>query len=386
LPLLFLLPMLRCCTAGLFTYVRLMKECWAHDPKQRPSFEVIARRLKAMQRWRKIISKHSTLHRAASALRQSSSSSSLTKEGSSKAAAHGGSAAAAVGGGSAATSVLTANGNGGPSTPALSRARSSKLGGAAAAAAVAAENGMPPRAPVIASGAASLPLSGAAAVPEYSSSECDNDSLPEFEDFEDGDAMQYAGSVPVSEAVVAGTRLAVIGVCSHQDERDALASVAGAELSLARKVVLVGSDLPAGTFSRPQAMRGTGMNSLEETRTRRSGGSASASFTAGPQVRENRVQDSRAWCVGVSVGSSVQVPPRVGFQQQLGLWLPQMVCCFLAPCLLLSKEGPCLFSSCFLAGAAWGCAVTCSAPAVACAVCSLLSPCAGQQVPLSDWG
>lgn len=265
-----------------------MEECWAHDPKQRPSFEVIARRLKAMQRWRKIISKHSALHRAASALRQSSSSCSLTKEGSNKAgssaAAHG-DAAAAAGGGSLVTSVLTANGNGGSSTPALSRVRSSKLGGtAAAAAAAAAESGMPPRAPIV-SGAASM-LSGVAAVPEYSSSECDNDSLPEFVDFEDADAMQYAGSVPVSEAVVAGTRLAVIGVCSHQDERDALASVAGAELSLARKVVLVGSDLPAGTFSRPQSMRGTGMSSLEETRIRRPGGSTNASFTAGPQVSD----------------------------------------------------------------------------------------------------
>lgn len=28
-----------------------MKECWAQDPKQRPSFGPIARRLKAMQHW-----------------------------------------------------------------------------------------------------------------------------------------------------------------------------------------------------------------------------------------------------------------------------------------------------------------------------------------------
>jgi hypothetical protein len=37
--------------AGLSSYIRLMKECWAQDPTQRPSFSSIARRLKAMQHW-----------------------------------------------------------------------------------------------------------------------------------------------------------------------------------------------------------------------------------------------------------------------------------------------------------------------------------------------
>lgn len=271
--------------AGLFTYVRLMKECWAHNPAQRPSFEVIARRLKAMQRWRKIISKHSTLHRAASALRHSSSSGSLnTKEqgrGGSGTHPNGspqvtgasadGIAAAAAAGGSAATSMVTANGTG-PSTPALSRARSG------------ADAGMPPRAPVNTPATSQQPTPGHLTVPDYSSSEYDEESLPEIEDFEDADNMQFAASAPVSEAVVAGTRLAVIGVCSHQDERDALASVAGAELSQARKVVLVGSDLPAGAFSRPQSMRGTGVNSLEETRSKRLGSAGVSVTSSGPQV------------------------------------------------------------------------------------------------------
>jgi hypothetical protein len=270
--------------SGLFTYVRLMKECWAHDPAQRPSFEVIARRLKAMQRWRKIISKHSTLHRAANALRHSSSSSSLSKEqqhaksGSPQATGHieglGGAAAMAAAGGSAAASVLTVLGSG-PATPALSRNRSGALAPAADSSA------LPPKAPVNNSAASQQQQSPA--VPEYSSSEYDDDSLPELEDIDDTDNNQLAASAPVSEAVVQGTRLAVIGVCSHQDEADALASVAGSELALARKVVLVGSDLPAGAFNRPQSIRG--MNSSEEMRSRRVG-SAGTSFTApgGPLV------------------------------------------------------------------------------------------------------
>jgi hypothetical protein len=44
-------PAVPCPTAGLDNYIRLMKECWAQDPKQRPSFGPIARRLKAMQHW-----------------------------------------------------------------------------------------------------------------------------------------------------------------------------------------------------------------------------------------------------------------------------------------------------------------------------------------------
>ena len=34
-----------------------MEACWAQDPSERPSFESIARRIKAMQRWRKLIGK-----------------------------------------------------------------------------------------------------------------------------------------------------------------------------------------------------------------------------------------------------------------------------------------------------------------------------------------
>ena len=44
-----------------------MEACWAQDAAERPSFEVIARRIKAMQQWRKVISKmrhvvHSDMH------------------------------------------------------------------------------------------------------------------------------------------------------------------------------------------------------------------------------------------------------------------------------------------------------------------------------------
>lgn len=41
---------------GLWSYIRLMQDCWSHEPSARPSFEAIARRIKAMQRWRKVIS------------------------------------------------------------------------------------------------------------------------------------------------------------------------------------------------------------------------------------------------------------------------------------------------------------------------------------------
>ena len=35
--------------AGLQAYIRLMQECWSHEDAQRPTFETIARTLKAMQ-------------------------------------------------------------------------------------------------------------------------------------------------------------------------------------------------------------------------------------------------------------------------------------------------------------------------------------------------
>jgi len=246
------------CIAGLFTYERLMKECWAHDPAERPSFEVIARRLKAMQRWRTIISKHSTLHRAASAVRQSSSCSSLAKAGAAPAAA-----AAGHSGSPQAAAVPTANGN----SADLQRARSSVFSPQT-------DSEQAPLRP--ARGSPSASQQELSCVPSYLS-DYDDDELPEFDDLEDFDAaLQQAASAPVSEAVVHGTRLAVIGVSSHQDEQDALASVAGAELSHARKVVLVGSDLPAGTFSR-QSMRG-GMGSLEDQSRGRRIGSAGPSF------------------------------------------------------------------------------------------------------------
>jgi hypothetical protein len=39
------------CCVGLNRYIRLMEECWARDPQERPSFCEIARRLKAMKHW-----------------------------------------------------------------------------------------------------------------------------------------------------------------------------------------------------------------------------------------------------------------------------------------------------------------------------------------------
>jgi hypothetical protein len=257
--------------AGLFTYVRLMQECWAHDPAARPSFEVIARRLKAMQRWRKIISKHSALHRAASALRQNSSCSSLAKAGAGG-SAHNGSlhnGSPHVNGTAqvpASPQVTGMSADSMAPPPANGNSRSSTLRTRSSVLSPGTDSGvLPPRPPMGSSVPSQLSQSG---VPDSSSSDYEDDSLPEIEEFEDADTTQQQASVPVSEAVIAGTRLAVIGVGTYQDERDALASVAGDELSLARKVVLVGSDLPAGTFGR-QSLRGAG--SSEEARAKRFG-------------------------------------------------------------------------------------------------------------------
>lgn len=57
---------------GLQNFIRLMQECWAQDPAQRPTFESIARRLKAMQRWRMVLSRHQKLRATVQALRLSS--------------------------------------------------------------------------------------------------------------------------------------------------------------------------------------------------------------------------------------------------------------------------------------------------------------------------
>lgn len=42
-----------------------MEACWAQNAAERPSFEVIARRIKAMQRWRKLIGKMQRVGNAA---------------------------------------------------------------------------------------------------------------------------------------------------------------------------------------------------------------------------------------------------------------------------------------------------------------------------------
>jgi hypothetical protein len=67
LPLLHALTDPACCCccccihSGLDMFVRLMRDCWSQQAADRPCFEVIARRLKAMQRWRKLKVRHAAV-------------------------------------------------------------------------------------------------------------------------------------------------------------------------------------------------------------------------------------------------------------------------------------------------------------------------------------
>jgi hypothetical protein len=117
--------------AGLNSYIKLMKECWAQDPKQRPSFAKIVSRLKAMQHW---------FYACSNALRLSSTASklqNLRQNSSSK----GGNTPLAVGPGAvpyqhqAEASAAAAARAAGPKAVATHGAAAGAAGGAATAAA-----------------------------------------------------------------------------------------------------------------------------------------------------------------------------------------------------------------------------------------------------------
>jgi hypothetical protein len=321
----------------LATFIRLMRDCWAQDAAQRPSFEVIARRLKAMQRWRMLIARHATLQRAASAVRRTTSSCTLSRTPSShlhlsrlmdaptptpvrsktygalaksssvddfeRAAA---AAAAAAGAGApaagAAASALNTNGSVTTSghahhhvpvsslatnsaTTGLSNGSCSMLDRTRSSRTDASTFSTPRRvSPPAGSGAPGarhrrgLSWAGAGSASALGAHQLDHlmsdaeddgfydddEQLPGYlDDLEDADAALQAtstgpgafASIPVSEAIVRGTRLAVIGVDNPQQERDALASTCP-ELAAAKQVLLVTSDLPTGQrpFSR-QALK-----------------------------------------------------------------------------------------------------------------------------------
>lgn len=251
----------------LATYVRLMCECWAQDSVQRPSFEVIARRLKAMQRWRMLISRHSTLQRAVSAIKHSHSSSSLSNSQISRLTASD--TPHRQRSGALGKSVSTEDMGAG--TPSMSR----NGGGwqrSLAGHPMLQRGGMESTGALV---SASVPFDDLGLCSEVDDD--DGDELPHQDDLEDADAMLAASSIPssipVSKAIVRGTRLAVIGVSTPQEERNALASTCP-ELAAAKQVLLVTSDLPTGRpFSR-QALKerssSSGGGALPEVSLRRS--------------------------------------------------------------------------------------------------------------------
>lgn len=224
-----------------------MQECWAQDAAQRPSFEAIARRLKAMQRWRMVIG----------SLRPISEAPSVSRTHSMPAP----SAAADTGRAeesrqepvrrTASAPAPDGNVQSPPPPPPLSRSAMQHTSLAAVLRGELPRPTLPPPLP------SPLPPQ---LQPLHTRQWRAIPSIPEVE-VEGGDAggvqvleeppLQPAGtdsmsSLPVSSAVVQGTQLAIISLPAQQDEHDALHSVVDpGQIAEARRVLMVASDLPS---------------------------------------------------------------------------------------------------------------------------------------------
>lgn len=275
--------------AGLWSYIRLMESCWSQDAAERPSFEAIAGRLKAMQRWRMVINRLQQSECMAAHARRIRSMPAMTRPGikhplhppthphAAAAAAPGagvGAATAAAAGeeeaavrravsAPPAVSPIAAGASGSASSS--SAAELLRLPPSPVAAAALRSQGsrglMPP--PLLPS---SLPpptlpqqqqqqqglraWRGISSIPEVDAGEAaaEHDGMQSLQAslLSQAALIDNMSSLPVSSTVVHGTRLAIIGLPAQQDEQDALASVVDAkQIAEAKRVLLVASDLPS---------------------------------------------------------------------------------------------------------------------------------------------
>lgn len=241
-----------------------MEECWAQEASERPCFEVIARRLKAMQRWRKLKLR---MHRVGETARRVHSMPAMTRagRGSQQGALTDGAADSRDDEGDASGPVARrvvsepAAGSGAAEaqqgqqqqlTPIAARLRQELLQPMPAPA------WQPPLLPQLPPTHSLEYARGVSSIPEAEGDEGEHrlsgsqDSIgpphtAAFLSDQTGDHDDNMSSL-VSSAVVHGARLAIIPTGPAVDEDDALRSVMDPEqLAAARRVLLVASDLPS---------------------------------------------------------------------------------------------------------------------------------------------
>jgi hypothetical protein len=197
-----------------------MQDCWSQEPAERPSFEAIARRIKALQRWRKLSCRLEHVGAAAQRTQSMPSIKPTQLEPTQPCAAR------------KVVSVSAAEGNPDQQQQQLQRDR------VASAVRKGLLLGVPPPPP--------SPL-----LPQLPPTDS-GDSYGSVTSLQQSSlqagsriARESLKSLEVSSAVVHGTRVAIIPTPPAADEQDALASIADPGQLAAARVLLVASDLPA---------------------------------------------------------------------------------------------------------------------------------------------
>lgn len=239
----------------LETYIRLMEECWAQEASERPCFEVIARRLKAMQRWRKLKLR---MHRVGETARRVHSMPAMAQPGrGSQQGALTDSAADSrddegEAAGPVARRVVSEPAAGSRAaeqqlTPIAARLRQELLQPMPAPA------WQPPLLPQLPPTHSLEYARGVSSIPEAEGDEHrlsgSQDSIgpPHTTPFLSDQTGAHDDNMSslVSSAVVHGARLAIIPTGPAVEEDDALSVMDPEQLAAARRVLLVASDLPS---------------------------------------------------------------------------------------------------------------------------------------------
>lgn len=243
-----------------------MEECWAQDPSQRPSFEVIARRLKAMQRWRRIINRLQP-HVEQAITRRTRSMPAMGRNGVPYSTQAGGlGPGMAAGGRTQSAASASSDESQEParriaSAPAAATKGRVSLAEALRAGLLGGAGGPPSMLPQLPALQPNLPppgtqhWRGVSSIPEGESDQQQQERW-DAEQQRRLDALygdDLAASVCVSSTVVGGTRLAIIPTGPATEEQDALASIVSPEaIAEAKRVLVVASDLPSSYERRPR--------------------------------------------------------------------------------------------------------------------------------------
>jgi len=238
-----------------------MEECWHQDPNLRPSFEVIARRLKAMQRWRRVINELQPHVQEALTRRTHSMPASSMMRGS--------------GGypGGRTQSAVSGSGDDDQQDRARRTASAPPASGqpgrvSSMAELLRADLMRPLGCKVLQQlpDGSRQPRPGVPSIPETHPGQQRQQQWDQQQQQQWNQQQQQqqamagddlTASVCVSSAVVEGVRLAIIPTSPTMEEEDALTSLVSPELiAEAKRVLLVASDLPASYDQQARRRRG----------------------------------------------------------------------------------------------------------------------------------